>query len=95
MKVLIATAIYPTLGNPGFGSFVRTQAESLKKAGIDVDVLVLEGRPRKLIYPKGVFQLRNRLAGSSINLVHAHYSYTGMVSTHAMEGAFGCDLSRQ
>ncbi|PYU63734.1 MAG: hypothetical protein DMG49_27955 [Acidobacteria bacterium] len=80
MKVLIMTAIYPTPANPAFGSFVRTQAESLKRAGVDIEVLVLRGRFRKLIYPKGVFQLRRRLAGSPADLVHAHYSYVGMIA---------------
>src|SRR5438874_11912299 len=79
MKVLVMTAMYPTPANPAFGSFVRTQAESLKRAGVDIEVLVLGGRFRKLIYPQGIFQLRGRLAGSSIDLVHAHYSYVGMI----------------
>jgi glycosyltransferase involved in cell wall biosynthesis len=74
------TAIYPTPENPAFGSFVRTQAESLKLAGVDVKVLVLKGRYRKLIYPEGVFRLRRCLARDSIDLVHAHYSYVGMVA---------------
>jgi teichuronic acid biosynthesis glycosyltransferase TuaC len=81
MNVLIATAIYPTAENPAYGSFVRTQAESLRKAGVDVDVLVLNGRFRKLIYPKGVFQLRKRLSsGSTRQLIHAHISLVGMVA---------------
>jgi hypothetical protein len=60
MNLLIATAIYPTAENLAYGSFVRTQAECLRKAGVDVDVMVLNGRFRKLIYPNGVFQLRKR-----------------------------------
>ena len=67
MKVLVMTAMYPTPANPAFGSFVKTQAESLKRAGVEIEVLVLGGRFRKLIYPKGIFQLRRRLAGSSID----------------------------
>jgi glycosyltransferase involved in cell wall biosynthesis len=80
MRVLVMTAIYPTPENPAFGSFVRTQAESLRRAGIGVEVLVLKGRNRKLIYPKGVLQLRNLLNGGSFDLVHAHYGYVGMVA---------------
>src|SRR3984893_4866618 len=80
MKVLVMTAMYPTPANPAFGSFVKTQAESLKRAGVEIEVLVLGGRFRKLIYPKGIFQLRRRLAGSSIDLVHAHYGLVGMVA---------------
>ncbi|MBW4028281.1 glycosyltransferase [Acidipila rosea] len=78
MKVLIATAMYPTEGNPAFGSFVRCQEIFLRRAGVDVDVLVLRGRYRKLIYPKGIFQLRQRL--NDISLVHAHYAYVGLVA---------------
>jgi glycosyltransferase involved in cell wall biosynthesis len=80
MKVLILTAMYPTSENPAFGSFVRTQVESLRQAGVEVEALVLNGRNRKLIYPKGVFQLRQRLSRGGIDLVHAHYSYAGMVA---------------
>lgn len=80
MKVLLMTAIYPTPENPAFGAFVRAQAESLKQAGVEIEVLVLGGRFRKMIYPKGIFQLRRRLATGSFDLVHAHYSYVGMVA---------------
>jgi len=74
------TAMYPTKENPAFGSFVRTQAESLKRAGLGVEVLVLKGRNRKLIYPKGVLQLRKLLKWGLFDLVHAHYGFVGMVA---------------
>lgn len=80
MKVLIATAMYPTPERPAWGTFVRTQVEGLKRAGVEVELLVLAGHPRKLIYPKGVLQLWKRLSDVSIDLVHAHYSYVGMVA---------------
>jgi teichuronic acid biosynthesis glycosyltransferase TuaC len=80
VNVLVATAMYPTPENPAFGSFVRTQVEALRGAGVGVDVMVLQGRPRKLIYPRGVVQLRRRLAGPPVSLVHAHYGYVGIVA---------------
>jgi teichuronic acid biosynthesis glycosyltransferase TuaC len=80
MKVLVATAIYPTPANPAFGAFVQAQVESLRQAGVEVELLVLDGQTRKLIYPKGIIQLHQRLADGSIDLVHAHYSYVGMVA---------------
>ena len=80
MRVLIMTAIYPTPENPAFGTFVRTQVESLKQAGIDIELLLLNGRSRKWNYPKAAFQLRRRLAKGSIDLIHAHYGYVGMVA---------------
>ncbi len=80
MKVLIVTAIYPKPDRPEFGSFVRTQVLALSEAGLDVDVLVLDGAHRKLIYPRGIGQLRRRLAVAAPDLVHAHYSYVGAVA---------------
>lgn len=80
MRVLVATAMYPTPENPAFGSFVKSQVQALERAGVEIELLVLSGRPRKLIYPKGVFQLHQRLRDRSIDLVHAHYSYVGMVA---------------
>ena len=80
MKVLVMTSMYPTPEDPALGSFVRTQVEALKQAGIDIELLVLSGRFRKLTYPMAAFQLRRRLAKGSIDLVHAHYGYVGMVA---------------
>jgi glycosyltransferase involved in cell wall biosynthesis len=80
MKVLIMTPIYPTLEKPVLGTFVRTQVENLRQAGIDIELLILNGRFRKWNYPKAVFQLRRRLAGGSIDLIHAHIGYVGMVA---------------
>jgi glycosyltransferase involved in cell wall biosynthesis len=78
MKVLLATAIYPTEDKPAFGSFVKCQERFLRGAGIEVDVLVLRGSNRKLIYLKGIYELRQRLEG--VSLVHAHYAYVGFVA---------------
>ena len=80
MKVLVMTAIYPTAENPAFGSYVRTQSESLQRAGLDVEMLVLSHRHRKLIYPLAIFQLRERLACSAVDLVHAHYGLVGLIA---------------
>ena len=80
MKVLVMTSMYPTPEDPAFGSFVQTQVEALKQAGIEIELLVLKGRFRKLNYPMAVFQLRRRLAEGSFDLVHAHYGYVGMVA---------------
>jgi len=80
MKILVATSIYPTRENPARGTFVRTQVEYLKRAGVEVELLIVGERSRKLMYPKAALELRRRLADSSIDLVHAHYSYVGIVA---------------
>lgn len=80
MRLLLLTAIYPQPGRPDFGSFVRTQALALKDAGLDVDVLVIKGSNRKLMYATAAAQLRRRLSTDPPDLVHAHYSYVGAVA---------------
>jgi glycosyltransferase involved in cell wall biosynthesis len=80
MKVLVITAMWPTAENPAFGSFVAAQVKHLEQEGIDIEVLVLAGRLRKLIYPKGVFELQRRLRGRKIDLIHAHFGYVGWVA---------------
>ena len=80
MKVLVMTPIYPTPDRPSIGTFVRTQVESLKQAGVEVQVFHLHGRFRKWNYPKAVFQLRRRLRNNPIDLIHAHIGFAGMVA---------------
>ncbi|PYU48374.1 MAG: hypothetical protein DMG48_20525 [Acidobacteria bacterium] len=80
MRVLVATSIYPTSEDPSRGTFVRTQVEYLKRAGVEVELFHLKGPSRKLMYPKAVLELRQRLRASPIDLIHAHYSYVGIVA---------------
>src|SRR5437588_8019044 len=80
MKALIITPIYPTAESPAIGTFVKTQVESLRQAGVEVDVLPLSGRSRKWNYLKAAFQLRRRLGENAIDLVHAHIGFAGMVA---------------
>jgi teichuronic acid biosynthesis glycosyltransferase TuaC len=80
MKILVVSPIYPSVQNPVSGTFVRTQVEFLKRAGVEMELFVLEGRPRKLAYLRAVGELRRRLANKSIDLIHAHYSYAGIIA---------------
>jgi glycosyltransferase involved in cell wall biosynthesis len=80
VRVLALTAIYPTPERPGYAAFVRTQLESLRRAGVDVDLALIKGRNTKLMYAKAMYELRRRLAATQYDLVHAHYSYAGVVA---------------
>jgi glycosyltransferase involved in cell wall biosynthesis len=80
VKVLVATAIYPTPGRPAFGTFVRTQVESLRRIGVDAEPFVLNGPNRKTMYLRGISALRRRLQLGDVDIVHAHYSYVGVVA---------------
>jgi len=80
MRVLIMSAIYPTPEKPAWGTFIRTEVESLRNAGIDVELLLLTGSSRKWNYLNAMFQLRRLLASKTIDLIHAHIAYVGMVA---------------
>jgi teichuronic acid biosynthesis glycosyltransferase TuaC len=80
VRVLAVTNIYPTPEKPYFGTFVRTHIESLRRSGVEIDVMAMDGRFRKLIYPRGILQLQPRLVRSRYDLIHAFYSYSGWVA---------------
>jgi len=88
MKVLIVTAMYPKPENSAFGSFIRTQVESLRRAGVEVEPLLFARALAKMELPQRDFQLHERLAKGSFDLVHAHYGLAGMVG--AQNGKYPC-----
>ncbi len=80
LRVLIATAMYPTAENPVSGTFVRSQVSALRDREVEVEVMHLTGGSQKLNYLKAPMELRRRLKRGHFDVVHAHYSYVGMVA---------------
>ena len=78
--VLVVTNLWPTESNPGYGSFVRAQMESLRPLGVEFDVLFLNGRESLWNYFRGVPQLRRQLRAKSYDMVHAHFGLSGCVA---------------
>ena len=76
MKVLHITPMYPTESNPGFGSFVKTQIDSLRSL-VDIDLLVLPGSGGVAPYIKSLPLIKRKLNGS-FDVLHLHF---GHVST--------------
>jgi teichuronic acid biosynthesis glycosyltransferase TuaC len=73
MRLLVVTNMYPRAEDPSFGSFVYEQVESLKAAGVDVDVHFIEGYRDRLAYVRAVRELsRKRFA---YDLFHAHHAF--------------------
>ena len=85
MQVLYFTNMWPTAERPGFGAFVRAQADSVKSLGVDVDVLPMLGGHPSVRYPRGLLQLRRRLRERRADLVHAHYGYSVALATMQWE----------
>jgi teichuronic acid biosynthesis glycosyltransferase TuaC len=80
MKVLIVTHMYPTARNPENGTFVEQQVESLRREGIDMDVLHVDVTRSKWLYPWTFVPFQKRVLTRRYDLVHAHYVFAGVVA---------------
>lgn len=76
MKILTVTSIYPTPRDPGLGAFVAAQVDSLRRAGLAVDVLFLDVRRDRSALLRGIARVRNR--ARRYDVVHAHFGYNGV-----------------
>ena len=79
-RVLVVTNLWPTETNPGYGSFVQAQMESLRPLGVEFDVLFLNGRESLWNYVRGVPQVRRQLRSKTYDLIHAHFGLSGCVA---------------
>jgi len=77
MRILFVTNMYPTVQNPGFGAFVRQQAEELHRLGHVVDVINFGGLKSRLKYVGGAVKVFQRTRSASYDIVHAHYGLSG------------------
>lgn len=80
MKILTVTNMYPRPGKEGWGAFVKSQVESLRAAGIDMDILVVDGFRSKLEYLKAIPKLRRMCRENHYDVVHAHYGLSGLAA---------------
>ena len=80
MKVLVFTHMYPSQQHPEYGTFVQQQVSSLKKEGIDVDVLFSDVKKSKLLYLWSFVPLIKQVLTRHYDLIHAHYVFAGIVA---------------
>ena len=78
-RVLVVTNMYPTDDAPARGAFVRAQVLGLEAAGVETQLIHLDGRRAKSVYWTG----RERVARASRefrpDFVYAFYGLTGWV----------------
>lgn len=80
MRVLVVTNMYPTPEEPSFGTFVKDDVEALRRAGVEVDVLLIDGPKSKWNYLWGVFRFWGALLKKPYDVIHAHYAITGFIA---------------
>jgi len=80
MRVLTVTNMWPTDEWPQFGIFVRRQVEELRKRGVEVDVLFVNGRASTANYARAFPRLWRALARRRYDLVQANYVFSGAIA---------------
>src|SRR5689334_20328610 len=76
--------MWPAADRPWHGTFVKTQADSLEAAGVDIDVLPIRGWEGPGEYLKACAQAARLNLDSAYDLVHAHYGQGGVVARFSM-----------
>jgi teichuronic acid biosynthesis glycosyltransferase TuaC len=79
-RVLVVTNLWPTESDPGYGSFVQAQMESLRPLGVEFDALFIDGRASRWNYLRGVGRMRTMLRQNHYDLIHAHFGLSGWVA---------------
>ena len=80
MKVLMVTNMYPTTKRPSFGSFIKTQIDSLVTKGVEVDVIFINGNESRFNYVRSIFTLYKKIYTKKYDLIHAHYGLCGLIA---------------
>jgi glycosyltransferase involved in cell wall biosynthesis len=75
MRVLVLSNMRPGPGAPHRGSFVRDQADALRRLGLDVELFEFEPGMRNLA--PAISQIRRLIRRGSFDLVHAHFGLAG------------------
>jgi teichuronic acid biosynthesis glycosyltransferase TuaC len=73
MKILVVTNMYPHEKMPFYGTFVKEQVISLKKAGASVDVYFINGKESRLKYFSSLLDLYKLY--DKYDVIHAHHTY--------------------
>jgi teichuronic acid biosynthesis glycosyltransferase TuaC len=79
-RVLVVTPMYPRPDAPTRGAFVRDQVDCLRRLGVEVDVLNLDGRQGLLKYVLGGLCVFAATLRYRYDVVHAHYGFAGLVA---------------
>jgi teichuronic acid biosynthesis glycosyltransferase TuaC len=79
-RVLFITNMWPDEKRPYYGSFIASQARSLSRASVSVDVLYVRGFLGAHAYLKALVDLPRVARRKPYDLIHVHYGHTALVS---------------
>ena len=73
LRVLMVTGVYPTEQIPHAGTFIKSQADSLIAAGLEVEVIHPKPGPVALRYASAMMQVFVKTLTGRFDIVHGHY----------------------
>ncbi len=90
LRVLTITNMYPQPDRPRLGTFVEEEVVSLRRRGLCVDVLFVDGPAARRNYLAGPGAVRRKLAEAEpYDVIHAHYVFCGLIALAARRPARG------
>lgn len=72
-RVLMVTGVYPTEQRPHSGTFIKSQADSLSAADLEVEVIHPKSGPVVLRYARAAMQVFLKTLTGRFDVVHGHY----------------------
>lgn len=79
-RVLTVTGAYPTKERPYAGTFCKSQVESLRAVGLEMDVLLPPPGPSPLRYANAAIQVFLKSLTGHYDVIHGHYGLWCLVS---------------
>ena len=79
MRALWVSAAWPDERRPWHGSFIFSQAQSLRAAGVELDVIYIPGYLGRSEYLRGIRAVQRTTRARDYDVIHAHYGYCGIV----------------
>ena len=84
MRILFVTNMWPDHVRPWYGSFVYSQARSLRELGLEVDVVKVRGYASNWEYARGAREMGRRNFDGRHDIVHAHYGHSAVIARLAV-----------
>lgn len=80
MRVLFVTNMWPDEERPWYGAFVKSQADSLERLGVELDVMSIRGYAGRGAYASAAARMARLGRSLPHDVVHAHYGHSGAVA---------------
>lgn len=77
MNILHIAGGLPSKEKPYYQPFIKSQIDSLKAKGFNIETLDLKAYESPLNYITSIGIIRKIIIGKNIQLIHAHYAYCG------------------